>query len=74
MEQHLEKCPFNTGQTWYNYEYLETKLLETSRHLTIDPENYSTWSEALADILVLTDTTDGSGQYGQRQICDGCHF
>lgn len=54
MEQHLEKCPFNTGQTWYNYEYLETKLIETSRHLTIDPENYSTWSEALADILVLT--------------------
>lgn len=54
MEQHLEKCPFNTGQTWYNYEYLETKLIETSRHLTIDPENYSAWSEALADILVLT--------------------
>ena len=22
MEQHLEKCPFNTGQTWYNYECL----------------------------------------------------
>jgi len=54
MKKHLEKCPFNRGQTWYNYEYLETKLIETSRHLTIDRKNYSAWSEALADILVLT--------------------
>jgi len=54
MKKHLDKCPFNKGQTWYNYEYLETKLIETSRHLTIDRKNYSAWSEALADILVLT--------------------
>ena len=54
MNSHKDVCPLYNGESWHTYNYLESKLLETSRYITIDKANFSTWSEALADILVLT--------------------
>lgn len=51
---HQESCPFCQGKTWHTYNYLESRLVDISRYITLDEQNNSTWSEALADILVLT--------------------
>ena len=46
-------CSFLMGKNWHSYKYLEGRLLETSRYITFAPENLSTWSENLADLLSL---------------------
>lgn len=51
METH--SCSFLRGKNWYTYKYLENRMLETSRFVTLAPENVSTWSENLADLLNL---------------------
>ena len=54
MSLHQDVYPFCTEMSWRTYDYLEGKLLELSRFITIDEGNYSTWSESLAEFLVLT--------------------
>lgn len=47
-------CSFLRGKNWHTYTYLENRLLETSRFITLTPSNLCTWSENLADLLILT--------------------
>lgn len=47
-------CSYLRGMNWYTYDYLDTRLRELSRYISFAPENKVTWSEALADLLVLT--------------------
>lgn len=54
LTDHKSECPFCRGLHWHKYEYLETKMIEISRYVTIDSKNSNTWGEEIADILVLT--------------------
>lgn len=50
--QHI--CNYLRGKNWHTYNYLDTRLNELSRYISFAPENRDTWSEALADLLILT--------------------
>lgn len=47
-------CSFLRGMNWHTYNYLEKRTLETSRYVTFDLSNSQVWSEAFADLLMLT--------------------
>lgn len=51
-KQHV--CSYLRGMNWHTYNYLDTRLNELSRYISFAPENKVTWSEALADLLILT--------------------
>jgi hypothetical protein len=46
-------CPYSKGLNWYTYQTLEKKVLEISRIVAIDNINKTTWSEDLANLLIL---------------------
>jgi hypothetical protein len=48
------ECSFQEGYNWYTYRNLEDDLLESSKHVAIDDLNDETWSEKLANLLILT--------------------
>ena len=50
---HESICTFSRGLNWHTFDYLENRLLETSRYVTFDPQNINTWSENFADLLIL---------------------
>ncbi len=50
---HDERCNFLNGLHWHKYLYLESKLVKVSRYILIDTDNFQTYSEELADLLVL---------------------
>lgn len=52
QSQHV--CNYLRGMNWHTYHYLDTRLNELSRYISFAPENRVTWSEALADLLILT--------------------
>jgi len=52
--EHEHRCSFIRGLNWHTYKNLENKVLEVSRHITFDRLNTNTWSENLANILILT--------------------
>jgi len=53
MSSHQDVCIFLKGLPWHTYQYLEKRMLDLSRYVTFDPQNRSTWSESLADLLML---------------------
>ena len=53
IETHDDTCPFCRGLHWHKYNYLEQKMIEISRFITIDERNTSAWGEEIADLLVL---------------------
>ena len=52
-QEHKKTCPFCQGFHWHKYQYLEEKLIEISRYVTIDENNFEAWGEEIADIIVL---------------------
>jgi len=52
QKQHI--CNYLRGMNWHTYHYLDTRLNELSRYISFAPENRVTWSESLADLLILT--------------------
>jgi len=50
---HESSCPFYKGLHWHKYLYLENKLIDISKYITVDKKNFTAWGEELADLLVL---------------------
>lgn len=50
---HEDKCKFYNGFHWHKYNYLESKVLELSNYITIDENNFCSYSKECADLLVL---------------------
>lgn len=50
---HESSCPFCKGLHWHKYLYLENKLIDISKYVTVDKKNFTAWGEELADLLVL---------------------
>ena len=54
LKPHHVTCPFFRGLHWHKFLYLESKLIDISKHITLDKRNFNTWGEGIADLLVLT--------------------
>ncbi len=54
IDEGQHTCNYLRGMNWHTYHYLDTRLNELSRYISFAPENRSTWSESLADLLILT--------------------
>jgi len=54
VSEHIHECPFIKGLHWHKYRYLESKLVDVTKIVTLDEENYQSWGEGIADLLVLT--------------------
>jgi len=46
------RCDFNRGKHWHSYLQYESRLLEISRAVLIDPRNNTTFSETFAELLM----------------------
>jgi hypothetical protein len=46
-------CDFLRGRYWHTYNFLEDKLVAASKYITIDSRNSLSWSEELANLLVM---------------------
>ena len=54
INQSQHSCSYLRGMNWHTFKYLDTRLYELSRYITLDQDNKDIWSEALADLLILT--------------------
>lgn len=53
-DDHSKICPFCRGLHWHKYLYLESKLVDITRYVTLDETNSQAWGDEIADIFVLT--------------------
>jgi hypothetical protein len=51
---------FERGMAWHTFLGLEKDLIATTRYVALAPENGATWSEKIAQLLLLVGSTVGS--------------
>jgi hypothetical protein len=48
---------FQRGTAWHTFENLEKDLVEVTRYVALSPDNDATWSEKIAQLLLVTGST-----------------
>lgn len=52
MGERMHRCDFLRGKFWHTFLQYESRLLEISRYVMIDPKNNLTFSESFAELII----------------------